>query len=321
VFTVPISLLIAILIGVGRLSGDNEWTVLRMSGLGLARLSRPIAALALAAFLLTMITTLFLVPKGNLASRSLMFEIAQNKAGIGINEKVFIDYFKDILLYADRIPASGDYLEGIFISDSHIGKAANTIIARRAYLLPDPDKNYITLRLEDGSTHTVDEDLATYRKADFHFYDIKLATGQAVTGDKEARKSSTEMTFGELKRTAREENLKGEEIRELMIELNKKLAIPLSCLIFPLLAIPLGMRSHRSVRARGFTVGLVLVVIYYMFRLVGEALVESGKIAPFIGVWTPNILFAAAGALLFFSAARERSLASLYSPRKKRATS
>ncbi len=32
VFTIPVSLLIAILIGLGRLSGDNEWTVLKMSG-------------------------------------------------------------------------------------------------------------------------------------------------------------------------------------------------------------------------------------------------------------------------------------------------
>ncbi len=321
VFTVPISLLIAILIGVGRLSGENEWTVLRMSGLGLARLSRPIAVTAFAAFLLTMLTTIFLVPKGNLASRSLMFQIAQNKAGIGINEKVFIDYFKGLLLYADRIPVSGEYLEGIFISDSHIGKAANTVIARRAYLLPDPDKNYITLRLEDGSTHTVDENLTTYRKADFHFYDIKLETGSEIAGGREERKSSTEMTFAELKKTVKDGKLKDVEIRELMIELNKKLAIPLTCLIFPLLAIPLGMRSHRSVRTRGFTIGLVLVVIYYMFRLVGEALVESGRIAPVVGVWTPSIVFAAAGMLLFVSAAREQSLLNLLSLRGRQVKS
>ncbi len=316
VFTVPISLLIAILIGVGRLSGDNEWTVLRMSGLGLVRLSRPIAIVAFAAFLLTLLTTLFLVPKGNLAARSLLFQIARNKAGIGINEKVFIDYFSDILLYADKIPVSGESLEGIFISDSHLGKTPNTIIARRASIIPDPDKNYITLRLEDGSTHTVDENFSAFRKADFHFYDIRLETGSSIGGGK-ATKSSTEMTFPELKKTAQNGKLKETEIREIMIELNKKLAIPLSCLIFPLLGIPLGMRAHRSVRARGFTIGLSLALIYYIFRLAGEALAESGQIAPFLGVWTPNIVFALTGALIFFSAAREQSLANLVSPRDK----
>jgi len=316
VYTVPISLLIAILIGVGRLSGDNEWTILRMSGLSLLQLSRPIARVAFAAFLLTLATTLFLVPKGNLASRSLLFEIARSGAGVGIHEKIFIDYFKDILLYADRIPAQGDFLEGIFISDNHLGKETTTVIARRAYLISDPDHRYITLRLEDGSTHTVDKNLSTYRKADFRFYDMKLEIGATIAGEEGRRKSSTEMTFPELKRMVNDRSLKDVEIRELLIELNKKLAIPLSCLIFPLLGIPLGMKAHRSVRAWGFTAGVFLVMIYYLLRLVGEGLVESGKIVPFVGVWTPNAVFAVAGTLLFLSSAREKTLLKLFSARK-----
>jgi lipopolysaccharide export system permease protein len=316
VFTIPISFLISILVGVGRLSGDSEWAVLRMSGLSLLRLSRPIAWAAVATFLVTLVTTLFLVPKGNLASRALLFNIAQNKAGIGIHEKVFIDYFKDILLYADRIPINGDFLEGIFISDTHIGKTENTIIARRAYLLPDPDKHYITLRLEDGSLHTVDANLSAYRKADFHFYDIKLETDAAIVGGKKERKSSAEMTVQELKKTVKDRNLKDMEIRELMIELNKKVAIPLTCLIFPLLGIPLGIRAHRSVRARGFTAGLIIVMIYYLLRMAGEAMVETGLLSPFVGVWAPYALFAVAGGLLFFSSAREKSLLKLLSSRK-----
>lgn len=42
-FTIPISLLIAILIGLGRLSGDNEWTIMKMSGVSLYQLSVPVA--------------------------------------------------------------------------------------------------------------------------------------------------------------------------------------------------------------------------------------------------------------------------------------
>lgn len=321
VFTLPVSLLIAILTGVGRLSGDNEWTVLHMSGLSLTRLSRPIAFASLTVFLMTLLTTLFLVPKGNLAVRSLMFQIAQNKAGIGIHEKIFVDYFKDLLLFADKVPVNGEFLEGVFISDNHLGKAENTIIARRAYLLPDPDRNYLTLRLEDGSIHTVDKNLSAYRKADFHFYDIKLETGSAMTGGEGKIKSSTEMTVHELKKSIGNSTFHDNRTRELLIEWHKKLAIPFSCLIFPLLGIPLGMRSHRSVRARGFTVGLILTVIYYMFRLVGEALVENGIITPFIGVWTPVFVFAVAGMLLFFSSAREQPVTALFKRLKRQAAS
>jgi lipopolysaccharide export system permease protein len=305
-FTIPISLLIAILIGLGRLSGDNEWTILKMSGISLYQLSFPVACFALAAFLMTLATTLFLVPYGNLASKALLFDMARQKASIGIREKVFIDDFQGILLYADRIPVHGNFLDGVLISDSRISREPSTIIARRAYLISNPDTMVITLRLEDGSTHMVDSGLNHYRKMDFRFYDVRLDLASTLSGEKKiATKSSTEMSLSELTATLRNRGLKEEALRELAIELNKKMTVPVSCLVFALIGMPLGIRAHRSVRSRGFTIGLLLVLFYYLLRLSGEALVETGRLSPVIGTWMPNWIFAAAGILLFILSARE----------------
>ena len=312
-FTIPISLLIAILIGLGRLSGDNEWTVLKISGISLYQLSFPVACAALAAFLMTLATTIFLVPYGNLASKALLFNMARQKASIGIREKVFIDDFQGILLYAERIPAHGDFLEGVLISDSRISREPSTIIARRAYLISNPDTMVVTLRLEDGSTHTVDTSLNYYRKMDFRFYDVRLDLASSFAGDKNPGiKSSTEMSLSELRAMLRKGGVKEEALRELAIELNKKLTIPFSCLVFALIGMPLGIRAHRSVRSRGFTIGLFLVLIYYLFRLSGEALVETGRLSPIIGTWAPNWIFAVAGILLFSLSAREVSFRKLF---------
>lgn len=313
VFTIPISLLIAILVGLGRLSGDNEWTVLKMSGVSLCQLSFPVACAALVAFLMTLATTIFLVPYGNLASRALLVDMARQKASIGIREKVFIDDFQGILLYAERIPAHGDFLEGVLISDSRIGREPSTILARRAHLISNPDTMVITLRLEDGSTHTVDAGLTRYRKMDFRFYDVRLDLASPLaTEKKNVAKSSTEMSLSELTTTLRNRGLEEQALRELTIELNKKLTIPLSCLVFALIGIPLGIRAHRSVRARGFTLGLFLVLVYYLFRLIGEALVETVSLSPILGTWTPNGIFTAAGILLFSLSAREASFRQLF---------
>jgi len=307
-FTIPISLLIAILIGLGRLSGDNEWTVLKMSGVSLYQLSYPVACAALVAFLMTLATTIFLVPYGNLASKALLMDMARQKASIGIREKVFIDDFQGILLYAERIPAHGDFLEGVLISDSRISREPSTIVARRAYLVSNPDTMVIMLRLEDGSTHTVDAGLNRYRKMDFRFYDVRLDLASTLSAEKKSGiKSSTEMSLSELSTTLRNRGLTEEALREFAIELNKKLTVPLSCLVFALIGMPLGIRAHRSVRARGFTLGLFLVLVYYLLRLGGEALVETGGLSPILGTWTPNGIFAAAGILLFSLSAREVS--------------
>jgi lipopolysaccharide export system permease protein len=306
VFTIPVSLLISILIGLGRLSGDNEWNVLKMSGLSLHQLSIPVAIAALAAFLMTLATTIFLVPYGNLASKALLFNMARQKASISIREKVFIDDFQGILLYADKIPVHGDFLEGVLVADSRISREPSTIIARRAYLVSNPDTMVITLRLEDGSTHSVDPSLNNYRKMDFRFYDVRLDLAAGLVGEKQPGiPSSTEMSMQQLNAALRKPGAKAEVLRELEIELNKKLTIPLSCLVFALIGMPLAIRAHRSVRSRGFTIGLFLVLIYYLFRLSGEALVETGRISAVIGTWTPNVIFAVAGLFVFTLSAKE----------------
>ena len=305
-FTIPISLLIAILIGLGRLSGDNEWTIMKMSGVSLYQLSFPVACAALAAFLMTLTTTLFLVPYGNLASKALLFDMARQKASIGIREKVFNDDFQGILLYAEKIPVHGNFLEGVLVSDSRIIREPSTIIARRAYLISNPDTMVITLRLEDGSTHTVDAGLNHYRKMDFRFYDVRLDLASTISAEnKNGEKSSTEMNLSELTATLRNRGLKEAALRELAIELNKKMTVPVSCLVFALIGMPLGIRAHRSVRSRGFTIGLFLILVYYLLRISGEALVETGRLSPVIGTWAPNWIFAAAGILLFSLSARE----------------
>ena len=308
IFSIPISLLIAILIGLGRLSGDNEITILKMSGVSLYQIAFPVACAALAAALLTAATTFFLVPYGNIATKNLLFDMARQKASIGIREKVFIDDFRGILLYAEKIPIHGDFLEGVLISDNRIIREPNTIIARKAYLISDADTQAITLRLEDGSTHTVGAGLKNYRKMDFRFYDIRLDLAESLsTGKKTGEKSSMDMTVTELSAKLRSHGVNDQAYREMLLALNKKLTIPLSCLIFGLLGLPFGIRAHRAVRSRGFAIGVLLILIYYLLSLSGEALAETGRLSPTVGAWAPNGIFAIAGILFFYFAARERS--------------
>jgi lipopolysaccharide export system permease protein len=119
IFTIPISLLIAILIGLGRLSGDNEITVMKSSGVSLYQLFVPIAFMSVLAFVFSL-TIGLLAPLSNFAMKNLLFEIVKQKASIGIKEKVFNDDFKGLVIYADRIPLEGDFMEGVMVNDSRL---------------------------------------------------------------------------------------------------------------------------------------------------------------------------------------------------------
>jgi len=307
ILTIPISLLISILIGLGRLSGDNEITILKASGISLYKLIAPVAFLSLIAFIMTSFTSLFLVPHSKFTTKNLLFTIAKKKASIGIKEKVFNDDFKGILLYAENIPVHGNYMEGVIISDTRISKEASTIIAEKAYLLSDPQLMSVTLRLENGSTHIVDTNLRNYRKMDFSVYDVNLDIESSIAEEKKLKtKDSTELTIRELAEKLKKAGLEKAAIREVAIEFHKTITTPLSCIVFGILGIPLGIRSHRAVKSRGFTVGLFTVFIYYILRLGGEALAETGRLSPFIGTWAPNIILGSIGIYLLIMAGKDR---------------
>jgi lipopolysaccharide export system permease protein len=307
-FTIPISLLVAIIIGLGRLSGDNEITIMKASGISMYQLSLPIAAASVIAFITTAVITLFLVPQGNYATKQHLYNVSKKQASIGIREKIFIDNFDGLLIYAETIPMHGAFMEGVLISDTRLTQEPSTIIARKAYLISDPKALTVTMRLENGSTHTVDAGLSNYRKMDFSTYDVNLDIRSVLFDEKKLKeKSSSEMTVLELRERLREAELEKQHLREVAIELNKKLSIPMSCLIFGILGIPLGIRAHRSVKSRGISLGAIIVTLYYMLQLGGEALVQTGKVSPPLGTWVPNLVFGLAGVVLFIVTAKEMS--------------
>ena len=307
-FTIPIALLISILIAMGRLSSDNEITALKTSGISLMQMYYPIAIASLIAFIFTIIMSYFIVPQSNFATRRLLFNVAQEKANIGIKERVFNDNFKDFLIYAKKISLNNNYMEGVIVSDKRMIGKQNTIFAEKAFLVSDPESMKVKLKMENGSIHSVSPDLKNYRKIDFKSYDINLDLSVAIANFDKSAKSSTDMTMSELLEKIKKPGMDGKDIRELYIEAHKKFSTPLACIFFGLLALPLGIRSHRSVKSKGFAIGLIIVCFYYLLRIGGEAFAETGYVPVAIGVWMPNILFALIGICLFYMTSKEISL-------------
>jgi lipopolysaccharide export system permease protein len=307
-FTIPIALLIAILIAMGRLSSDNEITAMKTSGISLSQIYYPVAIASLIAFIFSIIISYYIIPQSNTASKRLLFNVVQQNANIGLKEKIFNDDFKDFLIYADKILANKKYMEGIIISDKRTVGEHNTIFARKAYLVADSESMNVKLKLEDGSIHSVSPNLKNYRKIDFISYEINLDLSTAVGNFDKPAKSAKDMTMNELLENMKSPDMKEKDIRELYIEAHKKFSTPLACIFFGLLALPLGIRNHRSVKSKGFAMGLLIVCFYYLLRIGGEAFAETGYIPVAIGVWLPNILFALIGLFLFYITYKEISI-------------
>ncbi len=89
-----------------------------------------------------------------------------------------------------------------------------------------------------------------------------------------------------------------------LVEIHKRFSIPLACLVFGLIATPLGIQSRRTGKSGGYAISVVLLLIYYIFITAGESLGDDGKLPVLLAVWTPNILLGITGLFLLIRMAR-----------------
>ena len=79
------------------------------------------------------------------------------------------------------------------------------------------------------------------------------------------------------------------------VEIQKKYAIAMACLVFALLGAPIALRFQRG--GVGLVIGLSVAVfsVYYIGLIGGEELGNRLIVSPFFAMWTPNLLFALVG--------------------------
>lgn len=79
------------------------------------------------------------------------------------------------------------------------------------------------------------------------------------------------------------------------IEIQKKYALSVACLVFALLGIPIAIRFPRGGIGLVIGVSLVVFTIYYVGLIGGEELGNRRVVSPFFAMWTANVLFSGVG--------------------------
>src|SRR5437016_1078679 len=79
------------------------------------------------------------------------------------------------------------------------------------------------------------------------------------------------------------------------VEIQKKYAIATACLVFALVGVPVALRFQRGGVGLVIGVSVAVFAVYYVGLIVGEDLGDQLIVSPFLAMWTPNLIFAAAG--------------------------
>jgi len=101
-------------------------------------------------------------------------------------------------------------------------------------------------------------------------------------------------------------NYNKQEVNRYWVEIHKKYALPLACIVFVLIGAPLGTMTRKGGFGMAAGISLVFFLIYWTFLISGEKLADRGIISPFIGMWSANIVLSLLGILLMIKSAKEK---------------
>lgn len=94
------------------------------------------------------------------------------------------------------------------------------------------------------------------------------------------------------------------EVNQFRVEIHKKGSIPVACIVFVLIGVPIAVRYPRAGVALVVGVSLLFFGAYYVSLVGGEELADRRFISPVWAMWAPNILFGAIGMVFLWQARR-----------------
>lgn len=304
VFTIPMAFLLAVLLAFGRLSADNEITVLKAGGISLMQLIPPVLLCGLLATLLALAASTLGVPWGNSAFKRLSFEVLKQNAAVTIREKIFWDDIPGIVLYTEHYDEDQHALKGVIIHDGRDQRRPMTIFASDGKIGGTSNQHDICLVLNNGSIHAAGKG-NEYRLVKFGEY--VMTVGGKGKGAAIGR-NEPDMEISELWQQNDNPAATAASRLKMQAELHSRFAFPFASIVFAVLAMPFGLQNRRSGKSAGFATSIAILLAYYLMLSLLRTLAERGSIPPALALWLPNIVFLSIGWLLLRMASLERSI-------------
>jgi LPS export ABC transporter permease LptG/LPS export ABC transporter permease LptF len=296
-FTIPMAVLVGVLLGLSRLAADSEVTAMRAVGIGVWFFVRVVSAVAILAWALSLVNSLYLAPKATEALLELEKSLTNQQASFEVQPRVFYEDFKNYVLYVQDIKASegASRWQRIFLANLSDPVAPKVTTAEQAVVVDGGD-NTLLMRLRNGTEHELVSSNGTpqYQISTFVESELPLLIGT----QEDAHIGHNDIPILAMSNRVLYAHTKGPGGRVYLIELHKRFAYPAACLVLMLIGIPLGLSSRRGGKSTGFVVTIALVFIYYFISYTGVELAREGKVPVFVGVWAVNFLFGLFGLLL-----------------------
>ena len=306
IFTIPWSLLTAVLLVFGRLSADNELLSFRMSGMSMFRLCRPVFMIAGVLVIMSFLINTRIAPRGKAAMKETLYNIAiEDPLALILPDKV-IYQFPNYRIYAES--RSGNKLIGLEVVELDENKnPIRYVKAKEAGVEYDEAEDQLLLIL-DNAEGIIKND------KDPNDFDNLLpglsAEKTTIPLDLSSfRNNPKKLKPGNLDNRALRKRLTGEDTlsqkkrNEIRTEIQKRHSFAVACFAFALIGIPLGVVGQRRETTSGFAFSMVIAFLYFLGIIYADNK-STEDIAPLL-MWVPTAVMLMIGAVLFFRLSRK----------------
>jgi lipopolysaccharide export system permease protein len=298
VFALPMGMLTATLLVFGRFSAEQELTAVRASGISLLALSTPILLLSVALCGVSALINLQIAPQSRAAYRELIYSLIVEMSNVIMPEGRYVKDFPGYIFYVGK-NKSGELKDVVVYRLDDEENADLRIHAKRGKIVRGEDKQ-ITLHLFEFQ--------AANRQGDRQWHSGGSGDEMTMLLEfkplRERKPHLSDMTFFQLQNERLTREHQGIDATPVLTEINSKVSFSFACLSFTLVGIPLGIRAHRRETSVGIAIALILVMVYYCFTILGDALATKPEWGPYLIVWLPNFIFQAVGMVLLWRANR-----------------
>lgn len=306
VLSIPFGVLVGILVGLGRLSGDNEIVAMRSAGVSTRIVVAPVLTFAALAMLICGACALWLNPLAVRAEYKIRNQIGAAQSLADVEPRVFAEQFTNdnTVLYVDDVKSGSGPVQAwyrVFIADltppaerktglKEESQGPRVTVAAQALAAPDSKNHRIQLTLTDYGLH----------EAPYHsIAPTARYVLQEQPQQQQSAKKFQDMLTRELLAVIRVTPKNTQDGTDSRIELNRRFALPFACVMLAMVGIPLGTSSRKGGRSAGYVWAIFLAFFcYYVAYITLTNLAHTHSLPVLVASWLPNGVFGLAGIAL-----------------------
>ncbi len=293
--TFAMALLLASLLGFGRLSNDSEMVALRAGGASLYRIIMPVFIFSAGIAVLTFGINETFVPwaagRANALQEEVQKQISENRKTRSISQKIKGSDGTSAWLLAEDFNLVEKSLNKVtIIVNDKTGEPTYIMVVDKLVYRDEKDwqiEGKAILRSVDGTTRVNLYEGAWPSQVPKPDFEPKNLLAGFLT---DLDVLSMGQIRQEIERMQKQENPDRKQIANLEFGYYNKIALPLAAIVFGLLGAPLGIRNHRTGVGAGFALSVLLSFGYLTIANFMAVYSKSGLISPAAASFAPCVI-------------------------------